>query len=404
MAAAPTTNAGSVRRKRLLLVIRDNIEFRNVFNPRMLRLARFFDISVTAPVVDDPAFRADVASVIDAEFISWPDRDGMKFHLAKLFYALKLLAFLSANAGRSQSCYQKSWQLILGRVPTSKFMQPGMKAILVVLSILLLPFRHFDPSRSFACHEKTAFDLILYGRPDSFDNLMIWQRHGGPWTKVITAIRNIDTVYLKGPPAIRSDYCLAFDTNAVSAIKAFGYARQYGTPLHCPHYLTSYQRLVPSTNDKYRVLYCSNRPIFLQDQPAYVERLLAKAKASHSNVEVDLLIHADDDAEYYRLQLAKSGIGLADYDRVTYRRGNEAVQLESIEGIRRFADLLLGYDLVVAFASTILDDAVKLRVNVMPLEQIMTAEEIAAHAWVLDREHVQLVASSVEQSGMRSAL
>jgi hypothetical protein len=286
-------------RKRLLLVIKDQLEFRLLVNDVFLPgLLTRFDVALMSPANGSDLFRSRVRERYPQVGFVDGNRDGEVRLIDRFVYWLKNELFFILNARRSETCFQKvllSLELPVRAVarrileePFARTLSPIfnspaasrlIRSILGVASILLQPIgpailrhrRFYSPVPT-----RDPFDYILFGRPNAFANIAIRQAYATPSTRIITLCRNLDVPAAKGIFTVPSDYTIVFDVALYEHLRTLNSPLNYGRVVLCDHPATLLKKRGGAGGVRRRdVLYAANARVFVPNEDDIVDRLYA---------------------------------------------------------------------------------------------------------------------------------
>jgi len=400
--------------KRLLLVIKDHLEFRFIMNDYFLTpFFRKFDVTLMCPENSDKFFRASVSSKFPKiKFLNlWPEKEICLKD--KIIYWAKSEAFFILNAYKSESCFQKVFlnlelplRQILKKVQIKNLiilfspffnndvLENLLKIFIFPIFSILLLFRTYIYShrRFFSkldLYEKINFDYILWGRPYSIANIPIYNTFTHSNTKIITICRNFDTPALKGIFTIPSHFTIVFDKILYNHLATLNCPLNFGKAILYEHPIRSYRRGLNKENEKVKnILYATISPWFIPDEDKIVERLYNLfAEEMKEEFTLFLRIHQDDDIERYKKIYMHKNIALEKkfykQDFKTFSGRREC--FPTPDEIEVFYDRLQNMDIVFSSGSTINYEALLLGVKTVFLKPIDSIN------WIFKRDHLKIL-------------
>lgn len=347
------------QQKSLLVVIKDSVEYKLIVNDFILGpLSRRFKVTIMAPVNKDIHFRNTIYGKYSVDFLdTWP-ADKIVFP-DKVLYWLKRQLFYMINSTISESCFQKAWLhfglgedvIILGNH------RRLLKQLSTCLCLLAKPFwkpvtRHrFYFSR---LNSALKFDYILFGRPDSLINLIVYNSFRKDNTKVIAICRNLDTPALKGVYTVPTDLTVVFDREVKKHLLELNNRENIGRVLIIP--FPAKATNIHKKDALFVVMYATSLPVFNPFEPEIVKEVYDYLKDTfHDNFKLKLKIHPGDSRERYGIAEAKN-VEVIDekktgryYDSFLGRR----LLFSNPEQIEAFYNELSSIDLLMSSGSTI---------------------------------------------------
>lgn len=405
-------------KKKLLLVIKDPLEFKFIMNDHFLSpLLQKFEVHLMCPVNKDSLFRDKVLSEYPSlKFLNvWPDKEVCS--LDRFIYWLKTELYFFLNAYKSESCFQKVFVNL--EVPLSLLLKKDLAPHFVKLfshvfnskleKVLRLPvfcmgmalrpfkkhiFSHNKFFTSVRLLQRDSFDYIIWGRSYSLVNIAIHKLFSGPDTKIITLCRNFDTPALKGIYTIPSHYTIVFDKFLYEHLSVLNHPLNYGQVILYEHPVRFFKKQRKETSGKYKVLYATTLPHFTPNQDDIVEALYnVLLRMFGTKFTLTVRIHPDDDTSNYKKFIAVDNIVI---DERLYNSS-----FESFAGRRElfptptevsdFYSQLQEFDFVLSNGSTINYEAYLLGIKNAFLE--LNNED----AWKFRRDHLKIL---VERCGI----
>lgn len=366
------------------MVVKDHHEFKLLLNEHVLTyLDKKFLVKVILPSVDSE-FKEIVEAKYDnvSIFAEWPKPAST---ILKVYYWAVLQLHYLANADKSESCLQKS---IINFISSAGFLtnrkgagisfanrvtSSSIKRLawLVFGRFLILPLlmiRYISGMGIARRVEEEAefFDYIVFGRPNSTDNVYFFNRFNGRKAKVVTLCRNLDTPTLKGPFTVNSDLTISFDSIITDDIKSLLDRDNYGRVLQLASPIKLFKKDVAEkmTDAPVNVLFASSDPWLSPNDPLAFGKLLSELKQRYgSNFNLTLrLVHSDKldrylgtdiESEFVKVDLSL----MSEYNK---QKGNV---FEARNDASEFYSMLQQYDYVFSSSSTINYEAVLLGIN-----------------------------------------
>lgn len=384
-----------MKKKDILVVIKDNTEFKLIVNDQILgKLVIKFNVSILSPVTVDEKFKKDVLSRYAVDFVDvWPVED-IKF-IDKVIYWCKRQAFFVYNSSQSESCFQKA--LIYLGIPEHMVLcgtyRKILKTVMFFLSILarLLASYIFSHRRYFSkTSMKKKFDYILFGRPDSMINALIYNTFKKSNSKTITLCRNWDTPALKGIFTIPSDITVVFEKELANLLQCVNREENFGKIVCCqfPYVLKKQHK---RKENKIHILYATSLPRLYPDEPVLVKYLIEELQNFFGDFLIfRLRLHPADTPNRYKF--------IGEYPYVQWEKSEEIkvfykthykkkLAFNTLQTVENLHASLNSADLLISVASTINYEAVKFGIPSCYLNFV----NYYPFSYVYEREHLKIL-------------
>lgn len=403
-------------KRRVLLVIKDQLEFRSLINDVFLPglLARF-EVVLMCPGNRSAVFREGVRARYPAVVFldAWFD-DQVSLGDRAMYWLKNELYFL-LNAPRSETCFQKVFlslelpiRALTGRILedafarrlapffNSKTWRGIAKGSLKVLSVLLSPLRNFV-FRHRTFHSditfQERFDYVFFGRPNSFSNIAVQKAFADSSTKIVTFCRNFDVPASKGVFTVPSDYTIVFDRFLCGHLRDLNSPLNYGQVILYDHPLVFFKKgRTKECGALRQILYAANAEVFVPNEGRIVRDLFESlTRARRSGFQLHIRPHPTDRSEAHTRQRFHD---VLQHDNVVLERldgcaldgaGSGAVPFPTPDDADRYYERILRMDLVISSFSTINYEAKLLGVPSVFLSIDPTI------AWISRRDHLRLL-------------
>ena len=347
------------QQKSLLVVIKDSVEYKLIVNDFILGpLCRRFKVTVMTPVNKDSRFRDTLRDKYPVDFTDiWP-ADKIVF-VDKALYWVKRQLFYMINSTISESCFQKVW-LHFG-FSEKAIIQRRHRRLLKQLSrwlhLCAKPFwRAVLKHRFYFSRLKIdqKFDYILFGRPDSLVNLIVYNSFSKDKTRIIAFCRNLDTPALKGVYTVPVDLTVVFDKEVRRHLLKLNSRENIGRimTLPFPAKTTGVFKNEPLTV----VMYATSLPVFNPYEPEIVKEIYGYLKnAFHGDFKLKLRIHPGDSRKRYVIAGSKNVEVIDENQTGRYYESFSGKKLlfNDPEHIESFYKELSSVDLLMSSGSTI---------------------------------------------------
>ncbi len=370
--------------KKLLIVTNDNIESRLILNDYILNnYFRNKEIDVMTKA-DRLFYEKEIKPLRDD--IKYLD-DYVTSNKVKLFI-YKVCIFFShlSNINNSISSFQKIF--ILSGLPTkivlSKIFYSKIKYILPLLEFIgsLFNFRYLD---IFKKNSGQEYDYILFSRPDDLLNLEIFNKYGGKRTQIITLIRNFDTPTLKRIFVVQSTYSLVYESKLNKLIKKQKNVKDYGKIIDINYFLDEIS-LKKSVEKKY-ILFATSQEEFVTGNYKQIDIINYIAqKIEGKNIQLIARVHPNHKNQYKELDENTSIILQNEIYTIFKSKNGGNLELQTKENQYNYIETLQKSYCVFTFGSTIVYDAIKLRIPSYFIN-------LDSNSMLYEREHLKLLSS-----------
>lgn len=377
-------NSGEINLKKLLIVTNDNIESRLILNDYILNnYFRNKEIDVMTKA-DRLFYEKEIKPLRDD--IKYLD-DYVTSNKVKLFI-YKVCIFFShlSNINNSISSFQKIF--ILSGLPTkivlSKIFYSKIKYILPLLEFIgsLFNFRYLD---IFKKNSGQEYDYILFSRPDDLLNLEIFNKYGGKRTQIITLIRNFDTPTLKRIFVVQSTYSLVYESKLNKLIKKQKNVKDYGKIIDINYFLDEIS-LKKSVEKKY-ILFATSQEEFVTGNYKQIDIINYIAqKIEGKNIQLIARVHPNHKNQYKELDENTSIILQNEIYTIFKSKNGGNLELQTKENQYNYIETLQKSYCVFTFGSTIVYDAIKLRIPSYFIN-------LDSNSMLYEREHLKLLSS-----------
>jgi len=370
--------------KKLLVVLKDNVEYKNFIEYFHLIDSSKYEIYLTSPVGQDEKFLSDIAllncgikviNIWDESFMLYSDK--VKYWLKRQFFYLE-------KSQISESCFQKFW--INLRVPVSNILTGKGRRLQKLLTVALmkivpvyvysyvdsLSYKSMLPEK----YSTKIFDRILFMRPDSSMNILFYNTFSTSETEIITFIRNYDTPALKGDFTIKSNVTWVVSNNLKGLLEKVHSKKSYGR-IEVVNKLLN-QKVIESKN----ILYCTSHPVFFPSENVVLNNII-------NNLPSDCLfrvrLHPADRIERYTVN---RGYFLESNEQyVKYLVDGKNVKFHSLKSIEVFKKELASYGVLITHSSTVVKDAFD--IGVRELYFIVDIDD--PYKYIFKREHIGML-------------
>ncbi len=370
--------------KKFLVVIKDNLEYKNFVDYFHLIDKNKNKIYVTSPVAIDQNFIKDIKQLSEnIKVIDIWDECSIRFS-DKVKYWIKRQFFYLENSLISESCFQKFWlhigfseaNVLSGR---NRFIQQKISKFLVYLTPKFL--YRFIYNLKYNSHltnhsKKYNFDYIVFMRPDSAINILFYNTFKTQKNKVITFVRNYDTPALKGIFTVKSDITLLVSNNLKKLLKK----------IHHKNFIGFIKVITKSSNKVdhklKNILYCTSHPKFFPQENIVLENLIKKLAYGY---KLKIRLHPSDYMERYNIN--KSFFLNPNEHYIQYHTKKNKMKFHSLDTINKQTKDFIRYDTLITHSSTVVKDAFDS--GIKNLYFIIDGNE--QYKYIFNREHINLL-------------
>lgn len=374
--------------KKLLVVIKDNVEYKNFVEYFYLINLKKYQVYVTSPVERDESFVRDIKLLSDDIIVIplWQLDDLVFFD--KFKYWLKKEFFYLQNSFISESCFQKFW-LELGISPktilSGKWRSAHKKIIKLIFKITPNQLFKFVDGLQYVSkmkgeNSKLQFDYVLFMRPDSVINILFYNTFKTTKSKIITFVRNYDTPALKGVFTVKSDISVVVSQGLKTLLCKLHNKRYVGhvKVLEKP----SDKKNIKDKQEKKSILYCTSHPHFFPQENEVLKNIIDNLP---NNLSFKIRLHPVDTIDRYAINEKFFSNPINQY--VTYKSVNGDVKFHSIETINNFKNELKAFDVLITHSSTVVKQAFDVGIN----ELYFIVDDHDNYKYIFKREHITLL-------------
>ncbi len=370
--------------KKLLVVLKDNVEFKNFVEYFHLVDTSKYEIYLTSPVAQDERFISDIAllnsgikviDIWDENYILIAD---------KIKYWLKRQLFYLKKSKISESCFQKFWLHL--RVPVSVILTGKVRWPLELLAaalIKIIPGVVYEYVDNLKYESKLpddclveTFDRILFMRPDSSINILFYNTFRTSEIEIVTFIRNYDTPALKGVFTINSNVTWVVSNKLKEALVRIHDEKQYGL-IEVVNKLQKYKEIQSKS-----ILYCTSHPDFFPSEAVVLKNIISHMA---SDCVFRIRLHPADRVERYNV--SKEYFLDSKEQYVEYKVDGGGVKFHSLGSIEVFKQELASYGILITHSSTVVKDAFD--VGIRELYFIVDVND--PYKYIFKREHIEIL-------------
>jgi len=350
--------------KRVLLVIKDNLEYKNLLE-NIVYFRRYLnekEVFVSSPVNIDKKFTSDISIALERRinFIDWDN--GNAFVNKTILYIRNLLFYFS-TFNYSYSSKQKLFLYLffkedfIFRKKLEKYRIPN---VFVKVSKFLL--RNIDYI-AFKKGKNNFYDDVVFFRSDASQQMNYYRSCIGKYTTATLFVRNVDAITLKGV------FSIPFNKTYVADEMQLFRLKNLHDPLHYGEAFIIEEQ--PSENIKSKsnkrninVLFATSHPKFVPLEPCIVEKAnKVLVKKYKERLKFTIRLHPADKKERYKKLFGKVSFEDCKANYIIYESEWGSVNFFNIETVQRYNELLSKSDCLICCTSTIVVDAHKVGVK-----------------------------------------
>ncbi len=335
--------------KQVLFVVKDNVEFRNfiTWHETIVRKSKGMERYITMPLIDNKDFRARYRKIFqNINVVDWETPQKSQRYL----YHARLLIYFISSVSRSYSSRQKllsyfhvSKRIILSWKGLLRAKLPNLRFLMYLVEII--DKLNFDRKQ-----KSESFDYVVFFRSDSVNNISFFKRYVSPSTKVVTIIRNIDTVYLKGPFSVPTDVTFVSTRDEKRFLIENHSRTYYGRIIVTPYKPVMGRGNSESTyGEAGKILYACSHPDFVPNEDVIVEKI---ASITPRNKVLDVRPHSHN---YIPQTENSSKIHVLINNIISFNGGRH--KYFSLDDMEQYYQKLSEYRYVICCTSTIAVDA-----------------------------------------------
>jgi len=350
---------------------------------------------ILSPVAIDSKFRADVG-VLDSRIKILDEWNNIPTSFIDLLlYWIKRQLFFLENIEKSESCFQKFW-IHIG-VRNDIIFSGKYRNFLKLLSTFIykiFPLKGYKTAYKIKYKSKLDvspcqfdYDYIVFMRPDSKYNISIYNTYKTLDNKVITFIRNYDSVALKGIFTVKSDITIIESEKLKSLMVKLHRSYSYGKIVVLKKEFNSIDKL-----KKINILYCTSHPDFNKNEIKIVRSLVE----IYRNYNFKVRVHDIDDKNKYGID-KEYFEGVSDY--AIYKSSDgKVIKYHNLTTIKGYKFDLQNVHVLITISSTIVKDAYKFGINKIIYLHLMDDP----YKFIFEREHIKILIKDCHIKVVRS--